>query len=222
MMLNLFTIFDPATGFVFSFNWISVLVGILFLPLVYWIVPYRSLLVFNSVTNKLKAEMELLLGVKSLFLIISLISFFFFIVMSNVMGLMPYIFTATSHLSLTLSLALPMWLGFILYGWVYNTKHMLVHMVPQGTPFVLMPFMVIIESISNIIRPITLSVRLAANMIAGHLLLALMGGSASVYLMKVSGLIVVGQLVLLVLESAVAVIQSYVFVVLMTLYLSEL
>jgi F-type H+-transporting ATPase subunit a len=98
---------------------------------------------------------------------------------------------------------------------------MLAHLVPLGTPSVLMPFMVLIETIRNIIRPGTLAVRLSANIIAGHLLLVLLGNQgvgASYYILS---LVVVVQILLLLLERAVALIQSYVFAVLMTLYSRE-
>ena len=99
---------------------------------------------------------------------------------------------------------------------------MLAHLVPTGTPGALMPIMVIIESVRNIIRPGTLSVRLGANMMAGHLLLTLLGSqgptSASVVLL----LLIVALILLLILEVGVACIQSYVFTVLRSLYLNEL
>lgn len=98
---------------------------------------------------------------------------------------------------------------------------MFAHLVPQGTPGVLMPFMVVIETVSNLIRPGTLAVRLAANIIAGHLLLTLLGGTGSGLGLTLAMLLVICQILLLVLEFAVAVIQSYVFAVLRTLYTGE-
>jgi F-type H+-transporting ATPase subunit a len=149
------------------------------------------------------------------------ISLFLFIAANNVLGLFPYVFTATSHLSLTLALALPLWLGFMLYGWWNHTQHMLAHMVPLGTPAPLMPFMVLIETIRNVIRPGTLAVRLAANMIAGHLLLVLLGNQGPAMSSSLVSVLLLVQILLLTLESAVALIQSYVFAVLATLYSSE-
>lgn len=93
--------------------------------------------------------------------------------------------------------------------------------MPQGTPGVLMPFMVCIETIRNVIRPGTLAVRLSANMIAGHLLITLMGNTGPGISSIIVGLLVAGQLCLLVLESAVSIIQGYVFSVLRTLYSRE-
>jgi len=99
---------------------------------------------------------------------------------------------------------------------------MLAHLVPQSTPGALMPFMVVIETIRNIIRPLTLAVRLMANIVAGHLLITLLGNQTTL----TSGLIflslILTQIILLTLESAVAIIQSYVFAVLSTLYAREI
>lgn len=98
---------------------------------------------------------------------------------------------------------------------------MFAHLVPQGTPTVLIPFMVVIETVRNVIRPVTLAVRLAANIIAGHLLLTLLGGTGPSLVHRVVWVLIISQILLLILESAVAVIQSYVFAVLRTLYASE-
>ena len=98
---------------------------------------------------------------------------------------------------------------------------MLAHLVPLGTPGVLMPFMVLIETIRNVIRPGTLAVRLAANIIAGHLLLVLLGNQGPSLTSYFLFLLIGAQILLLILERAVAVIQSYVFAVLTTLYSRE-
>jgi F-type H+-transporting ATPase subunit a len=101
------------------------------------------------------------------------VSIFLFILLNNFLGLFPYIFTASRHLSFTFVLALSIWLGYILFSILKNINRFLSHLVPLGTPYPLMPFIVIIELIRNIIRPLTLSVRLAANIVAGHLLIVL-------------------------------------------------
>ena len=99
---------------------------------------------------------------------------------------------------------------------------MFAHLVPQGTPRLLMPFIVLIERIRNIIRPGTLAVRLIANIMAGHLLLTLLGGTGPSLTSYLLVLLFVAQVLLLLLESAVAVIQSYVFAVLRTLFAREI
>nr|WKU83790.1 ATP synthase F0 subunit 6 [Asarkina ericetorum] len=223
MMTNLFSVFDPSSSIMnLSMNWLSTFIGLLMIPFMYWLMPSRYHLIWNKILMTLHLEFKVLLGNpnhKGMTLIF--ISLFSLILFNNFMGLFPYIFTSTSHLTLTLVLALPLWLAFMIYGWINHTQHMFIHLVPQGTPNVLMPFMVCIETISNIIRPMTLAVRLTANMIAGHLLMTLLGNTGpSLSFMFVMILLIV-QILLLTLESAVAIIQSYVFTVLSTLYSSE-
>nr|ACV92135.1 ATP synthase F0 subunit 6 [Caenis pycnacantha] len=222
-MTNLFSVFDPTSSLLgLSLNWMSMFVGILLLPSLYWVIPSRPQMLWGKILNTLHFEFKTLLGpaghVGSTLLFVSLFSFILF---NNFLGLFPYIFTCTSHLVFTLALAMPLWLSFMIYGWVNHTQHMFAHLVPQGTPSVLMPFMVCIETISNIIRPGTLAVRLAANMIAGHLLMTLLGNTGPSLTLTLLSLLIIGQIALLVLESAVAIIQSYVFAVLSTLYSSE-
>jgi len=99
---------------------------------------------------------------------------------------------------------------------------MLRHLIPQGTPPILIPFIVLIEIIRNIIRPGTLAVRLSANIIAGHLLLTLLsqnGPNANVLILNI---LIFTQILLIILERAVSIIQSYVFAILSTLYSTEL
>ncbi|YP_009473444.1 ATP synthase F0 subunit 6 (mitochondrion) [Choristoneura fumiferana] len=223
MMNNLFSIFDPTTNlFNLSLNWISTLVGLMFLPYSYWLIPNRFFMLWNLILNTLHKEFKTLLGTNGLngstFIFVSMFSFILF---NNFLGLFPYIFTSTSHLTLSLSISLPLWLSFMLYGWINNSQHMFAHMIPQGTPGILMPFMVLIETISNIIRPGTLAVRLTANMIAGHLLMTLLSGTGPSMNSYFVFLLVIIQILLMILESAVAVIQSYVISILSNLYASE-
>nr|ARH54043.1 ATP synthase F0 subunit 6 [Abax parallelus] len=223
MMTNLFLSFDPSTNILnLSLNWISTLLGIIMIPMMYWFIPSRYSIIWVNILMTLHKEFKTLLGPysnKGSTLIF--ISLFTLILFNNFMGLFPYIYTSSSHMSMTLSLALPLWMSFMLFGWINNTQHMFAHLVPQGTPPILMPFMVLIESISNMIRPGTLAVRLAANMIAGHLLLTLLGNTGPMMNSSLISLLIIIQMALLMLEFAVSIIQSYVFAILSTLYSSE-
>nr|QAT19912.1 ATP synthase F0 subunit 6 [Loboschiza koenigiana] len=223
MMNNLFSIFDPTTNlFNLSINWISTMIGLMFIPYSFWLIPNRFMVLWNLILNTLHKEFKTLLGANgfngSTFIFVSMFSFILF---NNFLGLFPYIFTSTSHLTLSLSISLPLWLSFMFYGWINNSQHMFAHMIPQGTPSILMPFMVLIETISNIIRPGTLAVRLTANMIAGHLLMTLLSGTGPSLASYFIILLVIVQILLMILESAVAVIQSYVISILSNLYASE-
>nr|WHN78889.1 ATP synthase F0 subunit 6 [Scopelodes kwangtungensis] len=224
MMTNLFSIFDPSTNIMnLSLNWMSTFIGLMFMPMMFWLIPNRHYMMWNFISNKLHNEFKTLLGNNinsngSSFIFISL---FFMVMFNNFLGLFPYIFTSTSHLTLSLSISLPLWFSFMLFGWINNSQHMFAHMIPQGTPNVLMPFMVMIETISNIIRPGTLAVRLTANMIAGHLLMTLLSNTGNNMISYLIFILVLIQILLLILESAVAIIQSYVIAILSTLYSSE-
>nr|AZA05027.1 ATP synthase F0 subunit 6 [Anthrenus verbasci]BBE24799.1 ATP synthase F0 subunit 6 [Attagenus unicolor japonicus] len=220
MMTNLFSTFDPSTN-IWSLNWSSSLLIMLIIPMSFWFTPSRMNMMWSKINYTLHNEFKVLVKSNNSSNTLIFISLFSFIMMNNFMGLFPYIFTSTSHLSMTLTFALPLWVSFMLYGWTKNTIHMFTHLVPQGTPPVLMPFMVCIETVSNIIRPGTLAVRLAANMIAGHLLLTLLGNTGPMMGTMMINLLIIAQILLLILESAVSIIQSYVFAVLSALYSSE-
>jgi len=109
----------------------------------------------------------------------------------------------------------------MLYRILFNIGRFLAHLVPVGTPYALMPFIVLIELVRNVIRPITLSVRLAANLVAGHLLITLIRAPATSSRYAMLVLLIRALYMLIILESAVAFIQAYVFRILRTLYLSE-
>lgn len=222
MITNLFSRFDPSAIFSISFNWLSSLIVLFLLTPLFWLVPPKNNNTIIILKNKLHAEFKALIGTPSTNgVTILLISIFLFILINNFMGLFPYIFTSPRHIALTLALALPLWGAFIIFGWINNTAHIFAHIVPSGTPGPLMPFIVIIESVRNLIRPITLSVRLMANITAGHLLITLLGNQTALASNFILISLILVQIILLTLEAAVAVIQSYVFATLSTLYARE-
>lgn len=222
MIANLFSSFDPTTNLNFSLNWIRTFIGILILPSIFWLIPSRLTILWINIIIILHKEFKILIkNSKSQGRTLIFISLFSFILFNNFLGLFPYIFTRTRHIILTLTLALPLWISFIIYGWINNTIHILAHLVPQGTPPILIPFIVCIETIRNIIRPGTLAIRLSANIIAGHLLITLLGNTGTSISLILLNLLIITQILLLILEFAVSIIQSYVFAVLRTLYSRE-
>nr|YP_009258806.1 ATP synthase F0 subunit 6 [Aneurus similis]AFI54680.1 ATP synthase F0 subunit 6 [Aneurus similis] len=221
MMTNLFSSFDPATSTAMSLNWTSTLITFMLIPNTYWIMPNRfQSMIINSM-EKLNMEFKTLIPTSPSMLSMMMVALFTVIITNNMFGLLPYMFTSTSHIAMTITLALPLWLSFMIYGWVNHTTHMFAHLLPSGTPLALMPFMVCIETVSNIIRPGSLAVRLMANMIAGHLLMSLMGNNAVSTANFIIPLIMVMQMGLMCFETAVSIIQAYVFSVLSALYSSE-
>jgi len=224
MISNLFSIFDPTTEINnLPLNWTRTTIGLLLIPTRIWLIPSRNRIILRLLINKLHQEIKTILrkGNENKGNSFILTSLFLIILINNFLGLFPYIFTRTRHLILTLTLALPLWISFILFGWIKNTNHMFEHLVPQGTPSILIPFMVIIETIRNLIRPGTLAVRLTANIIAGHLLLTLLGNNGPSIRHTLLTVLIIAQILLLILEAAVAIIQSYVFAILRTLYSRE-
>lgn len=153
-----------------------------------------------------------------------LTSLILFLITLNMLGLLPYTFTPTTQLSLNIALAVPLWLATIIIGIRNQPTHALGHLLPEGTPTLLIPILIVIETISLFIRPLALGVRLTANLTAGHLLIQLIATAAFVLLPlipTVALLTTVLLFMLTLLEVAVAIIQAYVFVLLLSLYLQE-
>nr|YP_005087587.1 ATP synthase F0 subunit 6 [Lutjanus argentimaculatus]AEM23584.1 ATP synthase F0 subunit 6 [Lutjanus argentimaculatus]ARU09638.1 ATP synthase subunit 6 [Lutjanus argentimaculatus]ARU09642.1 ATP synthase subunit 6 [Lutjanus argentimaculatus]ARU09646.1 ATP synthase subunit 6 [Lutjanus argentimaculatus]ARU09648.1 ATP synthase subunit 6 [Lutjanus argentimaculatus] len=153
-----------------------------------------------------------------------LTSLMLFLITLNMLGLLPYTFTPTTQLSLNMGLAVPLWLATVIIGMRNQPTIALGHLLPEGTPTLLIPVLIIIETISLFIRPLALGVRLTANLTAGHLLIQLIATAAFVLLplMPTVAILTATLLFLLtLLEVAVAMIQAYVFVLLLSLYLQE-
>lgn len=221
MITNLFSTFDPATSINLSLNWLRTFIVFIIIPSIYWIIPRRLNIIFKILFNQLFNEFKTLLGKNSQGFNLIIISLFVFILVNNIIGLLPYIFTRRRHLAYTLSLALPLWIRMILFGWINKTQEIFAHIIPNGTPPVLIPFIVLIETIRNLIRPGSLAVRLTANIIAGHLLIRLLGNNITEANTVIMPLIISVQIVLIIFETAVSIIQAYVFSVLTTLYSRE-
>ncbi|MDP8996885.1 MAG: F0F1 ATP synthase subunit A [Pseudomonadota bacterium] len=148
------------------------------------------------------------------------LTLFLFILFCNVLGLIPYSFTVTSHIVVTLALALTVFIGATIIGFFRNGFGYLKLFMPSGVPALLLPLVVVIEVVSYFIRPMSLSIRLFANMMAGHMMLKVMAGFVVLlgYFGFVPLLVMVG---LTGLELLVAALQAYVFALLTCMYLSD-
>lgn len=217
MILNLFSVFDPSTG-LFSLNWFRI-IAFLLLPTPFWKTPSKLTSIIINVY--IKIIKEIIIHIKTRKPTILIVRMFSYLLIINILGLIPYVFTTSAHLSVSLAIALTIWTSLMIYGWLNSTNKIFIHLVPLGTPKPLIPFIVIIESIRNVIRPGSLAVRLTANIIAGHLLISLLGNNliSNFPLMIIIIWLFIG---LLVFELAVAFIQSYVFITLSTLYSREI
>nr|AIK19911.1 ATP synthase F0 subunit 6 [Leiopelma hamiltoni] len=155
---------------------------------------------------------------------LALITLMLLLLTTNLLGLLPYTFTPTTQLSLNMGFAIPMWLATVIMGMRSQPTATLGHLLPEGTPTPLIPILIIIETISLFIRPLALGVRLTANLTAGHLLIQLIATAAFVLLPIMPIVSILSSTILLLLtllEVAVAMIQAYVFILLLSLYLQE-
>lgn len=143
------------------------------------------------------------------------ITLFIFIFINNFLRLFPYIFSSSRHIIFSITLAIPFWLFFIIISTYKNTINIIAHLIPINTPIYLAPFITLIETIRIFIRPLSLSIRLTANLIAGHLLITLLNFNSILIL------IILIQIFIIIFELCVALIQSYVFSILSSLYSRE-
>jgi len=153
-------------------------------------------------------------------------SLFMFVLFSNLIGLIPYTFTVTSQIVVTFALAIGVMLVVILYGLFRHGLHFLKLFVPSGVTIFLVPFLILIELISFLSRPISLSVRLFANMLAGHITLKVMGGFVAALLgagayAVIAPLPLLMVIILTAFEFLVAILQAYVFAILACVYLND-
>nr|DBA43667.1 TPA_asm: ATP6 [Bombus laesus] len=219
-MMNLFETFDPSVNNYIQLNWIFMIFPIILFPNMYWLIPSRIMMIFKMLINFLFNEFKVIMMNKYMMNINLFLSIMIYIMMLNLFSLIPYIFTLTSHLMFNLSMSLSLWFSFIIYSLINFPIKTLSHLVPLNSPKFLMNFMVIIELISLIIRPWTLSIRLSANLISGHLILILLSNFMMNFII-LSPITLMIQNMLLILEISMALIQAYVFSILLTLYFSE-
>ncbi len=148
-------------------------------------------------------------------------SLFVFVLFCNMVGMLPYSFTVTSHIIVTLAFAMFIFVGVTILGFVIHGFKYLKIFVPSGVPMVLLPIIMIIEIISYLSRPVSLSVRLFANMMAGHTMLKVFGGFVISLGLVAGWLPLTFSVALTGLEILVAFLQAYVFAILTCIYLND-
>ena len=209
---------------------IAVVVSTLFLTLAMnrkALVPGRAQafaeIMYEFVANMIRDN----IGPKGMQYFPLIFTLFMVVLLGNVLGLFPYSFTYTSHIIVTAALAFIIFLTVLVIGFARHGLHFLELFVPPGVPGWLMPLILPIEIMSFLIRPVTLSVRLFANMIAGHIMLKVFAGfSAGMVALGVGGvalgiLPMVFNSVLIGFELMIAFLQAYVFAILSCIYLKD-
>lgn len=227
MILDIFSSFDPATIHIYNshpiwFWFITTYVLIITQSSLWTIFNFSSFihLILSFISNQISRTLGN--SIKGFQSIVS--NLFLILIIINLSGIIPYIFRISRHLLFTLSLALPMWLALILSAASYSPSIFLAHLLPSGAPDWLNPFLILIESIRNIVRPITLSFRLAANIRTGHIVLALIAVYTSSALFSSITLfltLVLIQSFYILFEFGICIIQAYIFCLLASLYAND-
>ncbi len=191
------------------------------------IVPGRWQSALEEMTGFASSMVEENVGPKGRAFVPFVFALFLFVLVANLVGLFPYSFTVTSHIVVTFAFAALVFLICVAVGFAKHGLHFFSLFVPQNTPVFLLPLIVLIELISFLSRPLTLSIRLFANMTAGHILLKVFAGfvislaTAGGVLAAISVLPFAMTVAFYGLELIVAVVQAYVFALLTCIYLND-
>lgn len=228
MILDIFSSFDP-----FSFNstipsttlfLYTNLLAIILIQSIFWTRSSRKIALLSPIFSLIFIQLTRtfiynLKGIRSL-----VTPLFIIIISINLIGLIPYTFSLSSHLIFTLRFGLPLWLSIIISRFSKNIKASIAHFLPDGAPDWLNPFLVLIETTSIIVRPITLSFRLAANIRAGHIVLRLVGvycATAWFNSIRATFILLATTLGYILFEIAICIIQAYIFCLLLSLYADD-
>nr|YP_010891518.1 ATP synthase F0 subunit 6 [Alviniconcha adamantis]WJK73041.1 ATP synthase F0 subunit 6 [Alviniconcha adamantis] len=228
MLVDIFSSFDDNNQVFMSMYvlmWVFSLITILIFSSSYWVAYPRWMGFINIFKATASAQIFRSFGLNLGGFMNLITALFLFLIFMNLSGLIPYVFSPTSHLAISLSLGLPLWLSLIISGIFFSPTSVIASLLPMGAPAALNPFLVIIETVSILVRPITLSVRLTANMSAGHIVLTLIGNylTASFFISSIfsMALLVSIQVLYTIFEFGISVIQAYIFCLLITLYSDE-
>nr|QZL13467.1 ATP synthase F0 subunit 6 [Pherusa bengalensis] len=226
MITDIFSSFDPAinntsstmSGAIF-WTLSSSMILLLFSSL--WMASGRLQTLLTLPTHIMNSQLSRTFSVNLKGMMSLLTPLFIMIISVNLMGLLPYVFSSSSHLMFTLSFGLVLWLGMIMSAMVFDPYTFAANLLPGGAPMWLNPLLVLIETISIMVRPITLSFRLAANMTAGHIVLTLLGAYTMTAILTsplASMLLLPTEILYTLFEVGICLIQAYIFCLLLSLY----
>lgn len=223
MIIDIFTSFDPIcynSLFNSIFIWLLTMLPVFFINIV-WIKfnPLNSIVIFIKTTINSQVNQTTIKNLNGGSLFIS--TLFIILVLTNFWGVVPYSFSGRSHLVFTLALSLPLWLGLIISSFIKSTYNRIASFLPRGAPTWLNPFLILIETIRIIVRPLTLAFRIAANIRAGHIVLILVRLYISSTIITVRS----RTLILLVIDTfyfafelGICLVQAFIFCILLTTY----
>jgi F-type H+-transporting ATPase subunit a len=185
------------------------------------IIPSRLQLSAEIIYDIITVTLSQNAGEKGRKFIPLIFTLFMFILLCNLLGMLPYGFTVTSHIAVTFALAIMIFFMVTIIGFINHGLHFLSIFLPKGTPIWLAPLMIVIELFAYLARPISLSLRLAANMMAGHVLLKVMAGFIVSLMIFLKFLPIPLIIILIGFEIFVAILQAYIFTILACVYLND-
>ena len=226
MIVRIFSSFDIRiyNSFAYNYSYVYGLIPIIINLQLLWIEKPTSKFFFLSYLEKTLFSLNTIRkrnNIKSSHNIF--VAVFYALIILNIVGIFPYILAFTSHLEITLSLGLPLWFIILIGAFIKTTKFIISHQVVEGAPLYIGPFLALAEIIRNIIRPITLSFRLSANIRAGHVILGILNSALvtiviwKIFKLSVSGVIVGYSL----FELVICFVQAFVFILLLYLYTND-
>jgi ATP synthase subunit 6 len=225
MIPDIFSSFDPYIyNTLFPSNSIFLMINTLIILTIqssFWVINTRSSTFKSPIKDTIFTQLTRTSGIQLKGLSTPLSAIFFLLIIVNLIGLIPYTFRTSRHLIFTLTLGLPIWIRLIISRFSHNPKKSTAHFLPDGAPDWLNPFLVLIETTRVIVRPLTLSFRLAANISAGHIVLRLIGiycASAWFSSLARTILLTLTAVGYILFEVAICLIQAYIFCLLLSLY----
>nr|YP_009131206.1 ATP synthase F0 subunit 6 [Cyanoplax caverna]AIA77055.1 ATP synthase F0 subunit 6 [Cyanoplax caverna] len=225
MMTDIFSSFDMNNFNLFSMTsniWIFAILPLIIFQNTLWVMPSRSIAIILMLKMFMASQIMRNTGKNISGFMMMMVSMFLLLIFVNLMGLFPYVFSLSSQLSFALCYGLPLWLSLIISSIFYSFHGTVSHFLPSGAPSVLNPFLILVETVSINVRPITLSIRLVANMTAGHIILGLIASYLSVgfftYSLPILLMMIFIQIFYFMFEMAICLIQAYIFSLLVGLY----
>nr|YP_011014666.1 ATP synthase F0 subunit 6 [Melanodrymia galeronae]WQA11504.1 ATP synthase F0 subunit 6 [Melanodrymia galeronae] len=201
--------------------WLTSFVILFISMTIFWSGPNRLNLFMNYLKNIVYSLVEVTMGGCLMYFSLSMVSLFFMILFLNLCSMISYVFGETSHLVITLSLSLPLWASLLWAGWAHDGHKVIASFLPSGAPSVLAPFLILIETVSIFVRPLILALRLSANLTAGHIVMAIIGGFLESSIISCSSSMVLCalfQMFYTIFEFGISFIQAYIFILLLVLY----
>nr|WRQ20333.1 ATP synthase F0 subunit 6 [Matsucoccus matsumurae] len=207
-MMNMFNIFDPYL-YKIPMNWMFIMIIMMLLFNKFWNINNQNLILMLILYKMLNKEIKTQNNKMFINMTILFINLMVFILLNNLMNIMPYMFYMSSNLNFTISMSLNLWMNYFIYIFINNYKILLMNFMPMNSPMIISFMLIIIEMFSNFIRFLTLSMRLMINMMISHIFINLFNN----FLLN---------MFYMMMELPIMIIQSYIFYILNIMYLNEL